>query len=140
MSSPKISITPSPAGSTGWFGRVMTGLGVLLVVAAGIAISPAATNASHGWSESSRTVHVAEPTATNDRSDSIDAGPRVRRVSHPVRTPPRAEVAAPAPVAANEARRTDSPSLARRLITVVVDRTKAELDRLRGVVVTASAD
>jgi hypothetical protein len=139
MSSPKISITPNPAGSTGWFGRVLTGLGVLLVVAAGIAISPAATNAGHGWSGSMRGVQ-APPSAAADRSESIDAGPTMRRVARPMLTPPRPEVPTPESVASVETRRADRPALARRLLSAAVDRTKAELDRLRGVVVTASAD
>jgi hypothetical protein len=139
MSSPKISITPNPAGSTGWFGRVMTGLGVLLVVAAGIAISPAATNAGHGWSGSTRSVQTPT-TAATERSESIDAGPAMRRVARPIVTPPRPEVTTPESVASVDTRRADRPSLARRLLSAAVDRTKAELDRLRGAVVTASAD
>ncbi len=139
MSSSKISITPTPAGQTGWFGRVLTGLGVLLVIAAGIAISPAATNAGHGWSGSPREVQT-QPTAARDRSESIDTGSVMRRVVRPMPAAPRPDVVAPESVASIKTRRVDRPSLARRLLSAAVDRTKAELDRLRGVVVTASAD
>jgi hypothetical protein len=140
MSSSKISITPIPAGPTGWFGRVLASVGVLMVIAAGIAISPAARSAGLGWTESTRTIPVVQPTAANDRSNSIESGSEVRHVVRPLRSPPRTGLASPEPVGSNDARRFDRPSLARRLMSAVIDRTKAELDRLRGAIVTASAD
>jgi hypothetical protein len=140
MSSPKISITSNPAGQTGWFGRVLAGIGVLVVIIAGIGISPAARSAGHGWTESTRAIQAVPPTAAIDRSDVIDAGSPIRRVVRPVRNAPRADVDPPESVASNDAGGSDRPSLVRRFLTAVATRTKAELDRRRRMVVTAAAE
>ena len=160
MSTLKISLAPNPAGRTGWFGRAMAGLGVLAIIAAGIAISPAATNAGHEWTRSMQraaapvNAAVAErPRADVRRPDRFDApterhpdraterrGRReIRRVVHPVPVVDQGpEPVRIDPVAVDDPTRRDA--FARRVVARLIEGAKSGFERLtRGVVVTSAA-
>jgi len=160
MSTLKTSLTPNPAGRTGWFGRAMAGLGVLAIVATGIAISPAATNAGHEWTLSMQKAAapadaaVAErPRPEAHRPERFDAtaesaadrdterrGRReIHRVVHPVPViDQRLESVRIDPVAVDDANRRET--LARRVVARLIEGAKSGFERLaRGVVVTSAA-
>lgn len=62
MIAPKTSRTTTPAGDTGWVARVVSGLGIAVVVAAGIVLSPGGTSAGQDWSDASPATPIAGST------------------------------------------------------------------------------
>jgi hypothetical protein len=169
MSTPQISLTPNagPMGPIGWLGRMMAGLGVLVVITAGIAISPAATNAGHDWSHADERA-APEPAALAERPgldrphesmttvQRSNVGPDIVQVAHPLSrdlsrpgsgSPMDGSTASPTdrvdaprfePVAARPT--ASRPGLGLQMLGHLLERATAEFERLRDVVVTASAD
>ncbi len=152
MITPKTSLSPTPTGSAGWVGRldridrgnrvnrinrinrIMAGLGVMTVIAVGLAISPAATNAAHEWS---RATGLSEPPPATMAEGPRRSRPETRPVSRPVPSIDRSEPLRVEPVAVQ--RPADRPALARRVISRLMARARSGLERLAGGVVVTSA-
>lgn len=163
MSTSKISLASNPVGPigpAGWFARTMTGLGVLAVIVAGIAISPAATNAGHEWThaDSGRAGHAAShadhprrspadvATSTPERRGVRPAAeavvrpatwPPFERIAHPLPPVDQAESLRVEPVAAHDS--TSRPGFARRVVGSLLQHAKSGLERLSARVVVRTA-
>ena len=143
MTSPKTSRPPAPAGDPGWIGRVVSGIGIAVVVAVGTALSPSGTSAGHDWSSPSVSGAVERPWRLGE--DRPIAGPRgdligIDRSTPVLRRAPRGPQPASTATTDPETVAARDRGLSRvRLAARLLDRVRSGLERWSGVVVTSAA-
>ena len=161
MIAPKTSRTTTPAGDTGWVARVVSGLGIAVVVAAGIVLSPGGTSAGQDWSDASPTTPIAGSTTPLNRLvpepvdlDTIDTSSNTRliRADRP-KLMPRPATATPRrtirfeqddrpsfspPVMTDQVSSIEAGEPRRSPIARILTNVRSQLERWSGVVVTSA--
>lgn len=144
MTTPKTRRTTAPAGDTGWIGRVASGFGIAIVIAAGTVLSPGGTSAGHDWT-SILTAPVDIETSTHLDGERPLTGPRggMIRIDRadlaPQRAPHGLETTVPDAGIADSRPHRDRAASRARVVAQLLERVRSGLERWSGVAVTSAA-
>ena len=157
MIAPRTSRTTTSAGDTGWVARVASGIGISVVVAAGIVLSPGGTSAGQDWSDAPSTTPQTRLAPERDgrigRDLAIKPGgvrligtDRTKPLIRPALATPHARPAIEldehrslsTPTAGDQVSTIETSEPRRSPIARILTRVRSQLDRWRGVMVTSA--